>query len=130
MLLQQVKRFKDLSLVYVVFNASKQFMDQLKYVKKGERTFDRFVKVQVNLAVLRHTAQELYQVFDRKSFLNIFLVNSAQTNKEMVDTLHELLSVVGKRGHHTVFDKVQSKLEFERVDWLGQGRCLDQFEGF
>jgi hypothetical protein len=45
MLLQQVKRFKDLSLVYVVFNASKELMDQLQYVEKWERTFDRFVKV-------------------------------------------------------------------------------------
>ena len=73
-------------------------------------------------------SQEFNKGLHRLIFLDIFEIDSPQSNEKMMETLHKLLSVVREGRHSTVRDKFIGKFILEFVDWFGPICCFDHLE--
>lgn len=126
--LQEVERLKDPVLVEVVLDAPKELLGHLEDIEQGEAAFNRLIQIQIQLAVVNYVAQKCDQPGHRPLLLDVLVVDSAQPNEELMQRLHELLSVVWECSNHAVFDEGKREFVLKGVDRLGPVRCLDHLE--
>ena len=86
--------------------ATEKFLYDFENVKVGKRTFNRLVEIEIVLTKVDDISEELVESIDIKSLFNLLEMDASKTNEEMVNTLHELLSVVREGRHHTFTNKL------------------------
>lgn len=52
--------------------------------------------------MVNNFAKEIFKLWDWLVLLDVFVVDCAQANEELMETLHKFLSVVWESGHHAI----------------------------